>query len=109
MFSTSPITSKLYLKRKLILRGNLFRGYGEYYAIPPEIGKQTELKELDLSSNYIGGSIPSTFGNLSSLEYLNLSNIGLIGSIPRELCQLTNMVELSLHLNSITGEILTDA
>lgn len=38
--------------------------------IPPEIGKLSELKTLDLSNNYFTGGIPTSIGQLESLQYL---------------------------------------
>jgi Leucine-rich repeat (LRR) protein len=38
--------------------------------IPPEIGKLTNLKALDLSGNQFVGEIPSSLGRLTELNYL---------------------------------------
>ncbi|XP_034905372.2 uncharacterized protein [Populus alba] len=113
--------------------GNLIRldlSYNHIYGpIPLEIQNLTNLKELILDSNNIGGSIPSTvgflfnlilldlsynqitslipfsLGNLTSLTTLDLDGNQINGSIPLEIQNLTNLEELHLSSNSISGSI----
>ncbi|XP_060173472.1 probable LRR receptor-like serine/threonine-protein kinase At2g16250 [Lycium barbarum] len=74
--------------------------------IPDWFGqKLTQLKELDLSSSSILGSLPPSLGSLSSLNFLSLSNNFITGTIPIELGQLSSLRALDLSGNSLTGSI----
>jgi len=77
-----------------------------------EVLKQLELDDngrvvyLDLSNNYLRGSIPSEFWNLTKLRYLNLkSNITLGGRISPEIEKLSDLTTLWLSKNSFYGSI----
>ncbi|KAK6941832.1 Leucine-rich repeat [Dillenia turbinata] len=63
------------------------------------------LKWLDLSNNFLHGSIPSAFGNLSELEFLDLSSNKFGGLIPMELGRLRNLRSLNMSDNLLTGKI----
>jgi len=43
-------------------------GYRNITEIPPALFNLTELVTLDLSNNYLSGSVPREVGNLSKLE-----------------------------------------
>ncbi|KAK1387201.1 Phytosylfokine-alpha receptor [Heracleum sosnowskyi] len=58
---------------------------------------------LDLSSNYLTGSIPAEFGTLKQLHVLNLYNNSLSGNIPETLSDITSLEILDLSNNSLTG------
>ncbi|GAU11930.1 hypothetical protein TSUD_195540 [Trifolium subterraneum] len=97
--------------------------------IPKEIGLLSKLTHLDLSGNYLGGSIPpewwflknlttlsisnnrfkfeipTSLGNLKKLEYLDISKNYVHGSIPLELGFQTNLTLLNLSNNRFKGEI----
>ncbi|MFQ6665249.1 hypothetical protein Gotur_032043, partial [Gossypium turneri] len=66
----------------------------------------TCLQILDLSHNYLSGTIPQCFGNLSySLEFLNLKKNKFYGTIPptfAEGCQLSNF---NLNGNLLEGPL----
>ncbi|KAK8509227.1 hypothetical protein V6N13_062283 [Hibiscus sabdariffa] len=64
-----------------------------------------KLTVLDLSSNYLSGTIPSDVGNLSRLTYLDLSSNYLFGEIPASIGNLTNLLILYLYKNSLSGSI----
>jgi Leucine-rich repeat (LRR) protein len=64
--------------------------------------------EINLSSNWLSGSIPSELGLLSPLRQLDLTNNNIVGEIPTFLRQLTNLVHMSLAQNQISGKIPTD-
>ena len=61
-------------------------GVGMEGKLPPELGKLTRLKVLNVSSNKLMGSIPKELGNLlkaGSLTELNLSGNALTGDLNR--------------------------
>lgn len=74
--------------------------------IPDWFGqKLTQLKQLDLSSSSILGSLPSSLGSLSNLDFLSLFNNSITGTVPLELGKLSSLRFLNLSWNSFTGEI----
>jgi len=73
--------------------------------IPPEIGLLTDLKQVDMSSNFITGTIPTYFGQLPILETLSLAQNELI-MVPTELAAIPTLQTLDLTgLDSVTGVI----
>ncbi|KFK35730.1 hypothetical protein AALP_AA4G029200 [Arabis alpina] len=72
--------------------------------IPPEFGNITQLRVIDLSRNYLTGTIPTT---LSKIPLTNLSLIGnrLSGPVPSQLGDITTLTELLLESNSFSGPI----
>ena len=83
----------------LYLSSNNFSG-----PIPPEIGRLSQLEELNLSRNELTGPLPPELGNLTNLEKLDLRWNQLSGSIPSELGNLSK-VELRLDGNQLSGRI----
>ncbi|XP_072951918.1 receptor-like protein EIX2 [Typha angustifolia] len=73
--------------------------------IPQEIGGLATLKNLNLSGNRLTGDIPETIGGLQSLESLDLSNNELYGEIPPTLSALTFLSYLNLSYNNLSGRI----
>ena len=69
--------------------------------LPVEIGKLTNLTELDLSRNQLT-NLPSEIGKLTNLTELNLSRNQLT-NLPVEIGKLTNLTELNLSNNEITN------
>ncbi|KAK3019870.1 hypothetical protein RJ639_004178 [Escallonia herrerae] len=74
--------------------------------IPPEMGNLINLVEVDISANFLLGSIPSTIENLGNLTVLYLS-INLFGLIPQEIGKLKSLESLSLFSNKLSGSIPT--
>lgn len=74
--------------------------------IPDWFGqKLTQLKQLDLSSSSILGSLPTSLGSLSNLDFLSLFNNSITGTVPLELGKLSSLRVLNLSWNSLTGSI----
>jgi internalin A len=70
--------------------------------LPDYVLDMTQLKELNLSSNQMTGSLPAEIRKLKNLEKLNLSNNEMSG-IPAEIGQLEKLQELDLSNNLFTG------
>ncbi|CAI0394503.1 unnamed protein product [Linum tenue] len=68
------------------------------------IGKLTNLRTLDLSSNRIT-ALPSDMWSLSSLKTLNLSSNQISGLLPNDIGNFGGLETLDLSGNSFTGEI----
>ena len=73
--------------------------------IPPELGRLQELEYLLINDNQLNGEIPGELGNLKALKSLGLSLNDLHGSIPPELGRLSLLRELTLSSNQLTGTI----
>ncbi|KAJ1700952.1 hypothetical protein LUZ63_000731 [Rhynchospora breviuscula] len=65
----------------------------------------TKLQLLYLKDNYISGKIPHGIGNLANLETLNLYSNRLTGAIPESVGKLTQLKILRLHENYLSGPI----
>ncbi|KAK3027502.1 hypothetical protein RJ639_040217 [Escallonia herrerae] len=75
--------------------------------IPPELGKLTDLFDLNLSSNNIRGPIPVELSRIGNLDTLDLSNNRLSGPIPQELGQLQNVFLFFLGNPGLCGNWLS--
>ncbi|KAM7498587.1 hypothetical protein LguiA_023001 [Lonicera macranthoides] len=75
--------------------------------LPAAFSNLTFLQELDLSRNYINGSIPSSFAQLP-LTILSLLGNRLSGSIPRELGRIATLKRLVLEDNQLGGPLPPD-
>ncbi len=73
--------------------------------IPPEFGSLAKLEILDVTENYLSGRIPAELGNLGNLRVLFLGGNDLSGPIPAELGALKELRELSLNDNNLNGGI----
>ncbi|XP_060667772.1 receptor-like protein 7 isoform X2 [Ziziphus jujuba] len=77
--------------------------------IDPSFRKWTNLKVLDMSNNYFGGTIPPWLGNLgSSLEVLDLHGNNFSGIIPQQICSYDRssmMRILDLSHNQLQGNV----
>lgn len=89
--------AKLTRLRRLVLSGNRFTGR------IPEVYRLTGLLILDLSRNFLSGSLPLSVEGLSSLLKLDLSNNYLEGKLPTELQSLKNLTLLDLRNNRFSG------
>lgn len=68
-------------------------------SIPTELGRMTNLRQLELQQSSLTGTIPSEIGLLTNLESLLLDSTLLRGVMPDQVCALrSNKLEL-LHAN----------
>ncbi|KAL4587712.1 hypothetical protein LXL04_000586 [Taraxacum kok-saghyz] len=72
--------------------------------LPEEFANLTFLQEIDLSRNYISGTIPARFGQLR-ITMLSLLGNRLSGPIPREIGDITTLEELVLEDNLLQGQL----
>ncbi|XP_048444585.1 probable leucine-rich repeat receptor-like serine/threonine-protein kinase At3g14840 isoform X2 [Pyrus x bretschneideri] len=72
--------------------------------LPPELVHLTYLQEIDLSRNYLSGTIPPEW---SSLPLVAISLVGnhLTGSIPKELGDITTLKSLDISFNKFSGPL----
>jgi Leucine-rich repeat (LRR) protein len=89
--------------RQLKLSSNHLTG-----ALPTEIFSLTSLTELSLSHNMLTGPIPTLVGLLNNLERLQLFGNGLSGSLPTELGKLVKAIQVDLSENAFTGSLPTE-
>ncbi|KAL3755754.1 hypothetical protein ACJRO7_002757 [Eucalyptus globulus] len=90
----------LQLVVNLDLSSNFLNG-----SIPEELSLLSGLHGLNLSRNHLFGNIPIGIGNMTSLESLDLSNNHLSGTIPQGISALTSLAHLNLSQNNFTGQI----
>ncbi|XP_074282126.1 receptor-like protein EIX2 [Silene latifolia] len=75
--------------------------------IPEELTNMSTLFALNLSFNRLTGDIPENIGNLKQLESLDLSNNHLSGTIPESLSSISWLGKLNLSNNNLHGPIPT--
>ncbi|KAK7342810.1 hypothetical protein VNO80_25766 [Phaseolus coccineus] len=85
---------------------NIFlKGQNISGVFPSEFGNLTHLKVLDLTRNYINGSLPKSFPpNATVIKLLLLGN-RLSGPIPTEIGDIANLEELVLDCNQLEGPL----
>lgn len=95
--------------KKVLAPGNIITGgkilnlsNKSLTSIPMNVFNQTNLEELNVSNNLIGGAIQSQIGKLKNLKVLNASNNKMTG-VPAEIGQLENLEYLDLSYNRLTG------
>ncbi|XP_019190172.1 PREDICTED: probable leucine-rich repeat receptor-like serine/threonine-protein kinase At3g14840 isoform X2 [Ipomoea nil] len=72
--------------------------------IPPGWASM-KLELISLTVNRLSGPIPKYLGNITTLTYLSLENNMFNGSVPPELGKLVNLQSLYLTANYLTGEL----
>ncbi|XLT05533.1 hypothetical protein HN51_044282 [Arachis hypogaea] len=72
--------------------------------LPPQLARLPYLQEIDLTFNYLNGTIPKQW---SSLNLVNISLYGnrVTGSIPKELGNITTLKRFRLGDNQFSGSI----
>ncbi|KAL6961949.1 Receptor protein-tyrosine kinase cepr2 [Sarracenia purpurea var. burkii] len=96
----SPSISVLQSLTSLVLPSNLISGN-----LPSELKDCTNLKILNLTGNYMNGSLPD-LSSLTNLEILDLSGNNFVGGFPTWVGNLTRLVSLGLGDNEYEeGEI----
>ncbi|KAI4333511.1 hypothetical protein L6164_018305 [Bauhinia variegata] len=72
--------------------------------LPTELTRLPYLQEIDLTRNYLNGTIPKEWG---SLNLVNISLLGnrLTGPIPKELANITTLKSLVLEYNQFSGNL----
>lgn len=71
--------------------------------IPPEMGYLNGLHMLNISNNHLMGPIPITFSGLKAIESLDLSYNRLSGEIPSQLIELYGLAVFSVAHNNLSG------
>ncbi|XP_074282114.1 receptor-like protein EIX2 [Silene latifolia] len=74
-------------------------------SIPEELTNISALFALNLSYNHLTGHIPENIGNLMTVESLDLSNNHLSGTIPDSLSSISWLSKLNLSNNNLHGPI----
>ncbi|KAB2597993.1 LRR receptor-like serine/threonine-protein kinase [Pyrus ussuriensis x Pyrus communis] len=101
---TSAIPTELTRLSSLSISLNLSSNYLTG-SLPVEVGDLIHLTELDVSRNKLSGEIPSTFGSCTSLERLYLQGNDMEGMIPQSLKDLRGLGELDISSNNLSGQI----
>ncbi|KAH6837288.1 Leucine-rich repeat transmembrane protein kinase [Perilla frutescens var. hirtella] len=74
-------------------------------SLPPELVELPFLQEIDLTRNYLNGTIPRKWGSMQSLTAISLLGNRLTGPIPKELANITTLEELVLEANQFTESV----
>ncbi|GAB4849317.1 hypothetical protein Ancab_004118 [Ancistrocladus abbreviatus] len=82
----------------------LMKGLNLSGVLPAEFGNLTHLRELDLTQNYISGSIPTSFAKLP-LVNLSLLDNRISGQVPDEIGQIATLESFLIDGNSFSGKI----
>ncbi|KAK7341727.1 hypothetical protein VNO80_24664 [Phaseolus coccineus] len=72
--------------------------------LPVAMVRLPYLQEIDLSRNYLNGTIPLEWGSLN-LVHISLSANRLTGSIPPELANISTLQSLTLEFNQLSGNL----
>ncbi|KAL2524296.1 putative LRR receptor-like serine/threonine-protein kinase [Abeliophyllum distichum] len=85
--------------KSIFLKGQDLAG-----VLPPSLLKLPYLKTIDLTRNYLSGTIPKEWES-TKLEYMSLIVNRLSGPIPKYLGNITTLVYMSLESNMFNGKI----
>ncbi|KAI3764510.1 hypothetical protein L2E82_14519 [Cichorium intybus] len=84
---------------EIVIKGQNLAG-----VLPPSLAKLPSIHKIDLSFNYLNGTIPPQWAS-TKLDFLILENNMFSGVIPAELGKLTNLSKLVLSANNLTGKL----
>ncbi|KAM7519552.1 hypothetical protein LguiB_018514 [Lonicera macranthoides] len=90
----------LALKHTLDLSNNFLNG-----TLPIFLFNSSELQVLFLAGNVISGELPESFSGMKSIQLLNLSDNALAGEFPEVVNSLKNLSVISLRSNYFSGSI----
>ncbi|KAF5472316.1 hypothetical protein F2P56_009043 [Juglans regia] len=76
--------------------------------IPSQWTSLMMLEHMSTSVNKLSGRIPSYLGKITTLRYLNVENNQFSGTVPPEIGKLVNLENLILSANFLTGELPVD-
>ncbi|XXG90320.1 hypothetical protein AAC387_Pa12g2114 [Persea americana] len=82
----------------------VFKGYNLTGSLPPEFAKLPYLQQIDLTRNFLNGTIPAEWGRLPLIN-ISISGNRLYGKIPRELGNISSLLELGFEANYLSGPI----
>ncbi|KAL4312993.1 hypothetical protein GQ457_01G003560 [Hibiscus cannabinus] len=73
-------------------------------SLPKDLAKFPFLQEIDLTRNFLNGTIPPEWG---SMQLVNISLLGnrLTGSIPKELGNISTLTSLTTEFNQLSGPL----
>ncbi|KAF5460882.1 hypothetical protein F2P56_020721 [Juglans regia] len=85
--------------------GIFLKGQSLSGRLPPNLEKLPCLQVLDLSRNYLNGSIPPTWGSAKQLTDISLLGNRLTGRIPGDLAKITTLKSLTVEFNQLFGNL----
>ncbi|KAK6136110.1 hypothetical protein DH2020_030158 [Rehmannia glutinosa] len=85
---------------RLDLSSNFLSG-----SLSPNIGNLRKAVGIDLSGNVFSGTIPSTIGSLQALTRITLAHNQFHGSIPESMSNMLSLESLDLSQNNLSGVI----
>ncbi|XP_050882803.1 probable leucine-rich repeat receptor-like serine/threonine-protein kinase At3g14840 isoform X2 [Lathyrus oleraceus] len=84
----------------IILKGQNLPG-----TLPPELTRLRYLQIIDLSRNYLNGTIPKQWGSMMNISKIALLGNRLTGSIPAEIANISTLQFLELWNNQMSGNL----
>ncbi|KAK4710938.1 hypothetical protein R3W88_005451 [Solanum pinnatisectum] len=96
---TTPKLTIHRLMSTILLKGQDLAG-----VLPPSLVKLPYLKTIDVSRNYLSGTIPPEWASIK-LEYMSVMVNRLSGPIPKYLGNMTTLLYMSLENNMFNGTV----
>ncbi|KAL1546609.1 piriformospora indica-insensitive protein 2-like [Salvia divinorum] len=82
-----------------------YNNFGRF-GFPLSLAEMTNLKEVYLSGNSLGGEIPDIWENMRGIMGIGLSSMGLVGTIPKSMgVHLRNACYIGLDNNMLQGVV----